>query len=168
MCTDAQCLCAISRRWQLGSSHGSCYLIATQGYSRSSTVLRERCMGRAAHKPGRATERARLTLDSGLASTKAHDRTTTQCRGSIERFFGASYCLEYDEMSRPQRDPTDRGRPSFYCLLERVRKEQRVESWRHGATAPRLLCKRVHLLVQGSAGERQSLGVAHVSCSCRA
>jgi hypothetical protein len=32
--------------------------------------------------------------------------------------------------------------------LERVRKEQRVESWRHGATAPRLLCKRVHLLVQ--------------------
>ena len=107
MCTDAQCLCAISRRWQLGSSHGSCYLIATQGYSRSSTVLRERCMGRAAHKPGRATERARLTLDSGLASTKAHDRTTTQCRCSIERFFGASICFEYDAMRRPQRDTTD-------------------------------------------------------------
>ena len=54
-------------RWQLGSSHGSCYLIATQGYSRSLTVLRERCMGRAAHKPGRATEQSGRGLRWGVA-----------------------------------------------------------------------------------------------------
>jgi hypothetical protein len=44
-------------------------------------------------------------------------------------------------------------------LLERVRKEQRVESWRHGATAPRLLCKRVHLLVRRVAGENETRSI---------